>query len=421
MKFDIVIVGAGGGGAVLGLAVAQKGIPVLVLERQPGPPTGIRGETIQPNGQQILDRLGILTALTPAAVQPVQCFRFYRIGGGHLCTVDYAALSPPRNHALVALSNVVHKLILDRLSAQPSAQLWYGAEFRGLLRRDGRVAGVVVRRAGETASIEMPADLVVGADGAQSMVRQAVGIKAEVHRYRHGYLIALLPRPDGMEGEARYYIGRGEILALFPAPGRRVVSLYMVEAAKVEATRARGLEAFKGRVEAVDPAMAAPLKSLTSWEQVGFLPCTRVRAERWVADGAALIGDAAHAMNPHVSQGRMQAMEDAMALAELIERCREMGDWSARALSAYEAGRRSQVEMLQRLADEQARFWNAADPVRCFLRDRVFRGFDRNARLRYQVLTATAGLRTTPPLTWADRLMAAGMFPDPHAHESPLP
>ncbi len=413
--------GAGGGGAVLGLALAQKGIAVLGLERQPGPPTGIRGETIQPNGQQILDRLGVLTALTPDAVQPVQRFRFLRVGGGHLCTVDYGALSPPRNYALVALSNVVHKLILDRLSAQPSVQLWYGAEFRGLLRHDGRAAGVVVRRAGEAASIEVRADLVVGADGAHSMVRQALGIKAEVHRYRHGYMIALLPRPDGMEGEARYYVGRGEILALFPAPGMRVVSLYMVEAATVEATKARGLEAFKSRVEAIDPAMAAPLKSLTSWEQAAFLPCTRVRAERWVADGAALIGDAAHAMNPHVSQGRMQAMADAMALAGLIERFRETGDWSAKALSVYEAGRRSQVEMLQRLADEQTRFWNAADPVRCFLRDRVFRGFDRNARLRYQVLTATAGLRITPPLTWVDRLMAAGVLPDPHAHESPFP
>ena len=421
MKFDVVIVGAGGGGAVLGLALAQKGIAVLGLERQPGPPTGIRGETIQPNGQQILDRLGVLTALTPDAVQPVQRFRFLRVGGGHLCTVDYGALPPPRNHALVALSNVVHKLILDRLSAQPSAQLWYGAEFRGLLRRDGRVVGVVIRRAGETASLEVAADLVVGADGAHSMVRQAVGIKGEVHRYCHGYLIALLPRPDGMEGEARYYVGRGEILGLFPAPGMRVVSLYMVKAAMVEATKARGLEAFKARVEAIDPAMAAPLKSLTSWQQVGFLPCTRVRADRWVGDGAALIGDAAHAMHPHVSQGRMQAMADAMALAELIKQCRTTGDWSAQALSGYEAGRRPQVEMLQRLADEQARFWNAADPVRCFLRDRVFRGFDRNARLRYQVLTATAGLRTTTPLTWADRLMAVGLLPDPHAHESPLP
>jgi 2-polyprenyl-6-methoxyphenol hydroxylase-like FAD-dependent oxidoreductase len=138
-----------------------------------------------------------------------------------------------------------------------------------------------------------------------------------------------------------------------------------------------------------------------------------------VVDGAALIGDAAHAMNPHVSQGRMQARADAMALADVIVRCRETGDWSAAALAAYERERRPHVEMLQRLADEQAWFWNAADPVRCFLRDRVFRGLDRNRRLRYQALTATAGLRTTPPLTWLDRLMAVGLVPDPRADRVP--
>jgi 2-polyprenyl-6-methoxyphenol hydroxylase-like FAD-dependent oxidoreductase len=165
--------------------------------------------------------------------------------------------------------------------------------------------------------------------------------------------------------------------------------------------------------------MIKPLLSLTSWEQVGFLPCTRVRADRWVVDGGALIGDAAHAMNPHASQGRMQAMADAMALAEVIMKCRETGDWSGKALSAYEEVRRPQVEMLQRLADEQVMFWNAADPLRCFLRDRVFRGMDRNARLRYQALMATAGLRTTPPLTWRDKLIAAGFFPDPRADDLP--
>ena len=75
--------------------------------------------------------------------------------------------------------------------------------------------------------------------------------------------------------------------------------------------------------------------------------------------------------------------------------------------------------MLQRLADEQTFFWNAADPLRCFLRDRVFRGLDQNARLRYQALTATAGLRTTPALTWMDKLMAAGLLPDPRADQAP--
>ena len=158
---------------------------------------------------------------------------------------------------------------------------------------------------------------------------------------------------------------------------------------------------------------------MTGWEQVGFLPAFRVRAERWVTDGAVVIGDAAHAMNPHASQGRMQAMTDAMVLADVIMKCRNTQDWSAMALSEYETGRRPQVTMLQALADEQTTFWNASDPLRCYLRNRVFRGMERNARLRYQALTATAGLRTTPPLTWLDKLIAVGLLPDPHANEIP--
>lgn len=421
MKFDVVVVGAGGGGAILGLALAQKGVPVLVLERQPGPPTALRGETIQPNGQRILEQLGVLPALTPETVQAVQRFHFVGIGGERLCTVDYGILPAPHNRALVALSSAVQHLILDRLAAQKSAQLWYGAEFQGIIQRDGKVGGVVVRRAGEEASTEIEAKLVVGADGAGSLVRRALGIKADVHRYRQGYLIMPLPRPERMQGEARYYVGRGEILGLFPAPGERVVALYMVEADAVGAFQARGLDAFKTRLGEIDAALAEPLESLTAWEQVGFLPCMRVRTDRWVVEGAALIGDAAHAMNPHASQGRMQAMADAMALAEVIIRCRETGGWSAQAISAFERARRPQVMMLQRLADEQVLFWNAADPVRCFLRDRVFRGMDRNARLRYQALTATAGLRPTPPLTWTDKLMASGFLPDPRADVIPPP
>jgi monooxygenase len=419
VNVEVVIVGAGGGGAVLGLALAQMGVSVLVLERQPGPQTALRGETIQPNGQQILARLSLLSALTPEVVEPVQRFHFMRIGGERLCTMDYGMLPQPYNRALVALSNAVHHVIQSRLSAQSSAQLWYGAEFQGILQKNGRVVGVVVRRAGEQSSAEVQSSLVVGADGTGSLVRRALGIRAEAHRYRHGYLIALLPRPEGMHGEARYYVGRGELLGLFPAPGDRVVALSMVETDAVDALRAQGLSVLKSRMAAIDAAMAKPLESLTAWEQVGFLPCMRVRAERWVVNGGALIGDAAHAMNPHASQGRMQAMADAMALAEAIGWCRETGDWSAEALASYERVRRPQVEMLQRLADEQTFFWNASDPPRCFLRDRVFRGLDRNTRLRYQALTATAGLRTTPPLTWLDKLMAAGLLPDPHANEIP--
>jgi hypothetical protein len=85
----------------------------------------------------------------------------------------------------------------------------------------------------------------------------------------------------------------------------------------------------------------------------------------------------------------------------------------------FERERRPQVEMLQRLADEQVLFWNTGNPVLGFLRDRVFRTLDRNRRLRYRVLSTTAGLRAAPPFGWLDRLIAAGMLPDLHADRLP--
>jgi 6-methylpretetramide 4-monooxygenase len=107
-------------------------------------------------------------------------------------------------------------------------------------------------------------------------------------------------------------------------------------------------------------------------------------------------------------------MVDAMTLADIIPACLESGDCSAARLSGFEAARRPHVTMLQRLADQQVFYWNTGNPLIAWLRDRVFRTLDRNARLRYQVLSTTAGLRKTAPLSVIDRLIAAGFLPDPY-------
>src|SRR5688500_10920525 len=122
-KTDVVIVGAGGGGAVLGLALAQKGIRTIVLEQAPGPPTGLRGEILQPNGQQVLHRLGLLGKLPSQAIRSVRHFHFYRAGGERLCTIDYGMLPPPYNRAVVTLPNVVHHAVLDALEASLPSSL----------------------------------------------------------------------------------------------------------------------------------------------------------------------------------------------------------------------------------------------------------------------------------------------------------
>ena len=76
-------------------------------------------------------------------------------------------------------------------------------------------------------------------------------------------------------------------------------------------------------------------RSLSDWNQTAYMPTGRVRTSpTWVADGAVLIGDAAHAMNPHASQGRMQAMVDAMTLADIFPACLADEDCSAPRLNA---------------------------------------------------------------------------------------
>ena len=181
-RTDVVIVGAGGGGAVLGLALAQKGIKNIVLEQAPGPPTGLRGEILQPNGQQILDRLGVLNKLPADATRAVRHFHFCRVGGERLCAVDYDALPPPYNRAIVTLPNAAHHAILEALEKAAPGALRYGATFKGLRREGGRVVGVDVERGGQTAAIS--AHLVVGADGAFSKVREALGIPTSSERRR---------------------------------------------------------------------------------------------------------------------------------------------------------------------------------------------------------------------------------------------
>jgi 2-polyprenyl-6-methoxyphenol hydroxylase-like FAD-dependent oxidoreductase len=207
-------------------------------------------------------------------------------------------------------------------------------------------------------------------------------------------------------------VGHQRILGLFPATGKNVYLFYMIPSGSMNTVKQRGICALQEEWIRIAPQFAPLFRNLTDWDQTAYMPTGRVRTPTWTADGAALIGDAAHAMNPHASQGRMQAMIDAMTLADLVPGCLADRDYSAARLKAYEIARRPQVTMLQRLADQQVFYWNTGNPAVAFLRDRVFQTLDRNARLRYQVLSTTAGLRTTPPFTLLDRIIAAGFLPD---------
>jgi 2-polyprenyl-6-methoxyphenol hydroxylase-like FAD-dependent oxidoreductase len=369
----------------------------------------LRGEILQPNGQQVLDRLGVLQSLPADATRSVRHFHFCRAGGARLCSIDYNDLPAPYNRAIVTLPNVAHHAIVAAVQQQQSATLLYGTTFAGLLREGNRVVGVTTQGPDGTRTIR--AKIVVGADGAFSKVREALKIPADLHRYPDGYLIAILESEEPIS-ESFYYVGHKTILGLFPATGNKVYLFYMIPSGSMEAIKQRGIPALQQIWSQIAPQFAGLFQHLSDWSQTAYMPTGRVRTPTWVADGAVLIGDAAHAMNPHASQGRMQAMVDAMALSDLLPGCLSDQDYSAARLKEFERIRRPHVTMLQQLSDQQVFYWNTGNPIVAFLRDRVFQTLDRNARLRYQVLSTTAGLRTTAPFDLIDRVIAAGFLPD---------
>ncbi len=417
LNTDVLIVGAGGGGAILGIALSRKGVPNLVLEQAAGPPQGLRGEILQPNGQALLHKLGLLEALPAGTSKPVRFFHFRKSGGTRLCTIDYDMLPAPFNRALVMWPNAVHRTILQCLQEENPTGLRFQASFKSLLYEGDRIVGVQAEIDG--VPLQIGAQVVVGADGPFSRVREALRIPASLHRYKDSYLVAVLDSSDEFQ-EAQYFVGQQTILGLFPAPGNKVYALYMVSSDSLEKLKKCGVSALREKWEVIAPGFDSLFHSFVDWNQTAYMGTGRVRAKTWVVDRAVIMGDAAHGMNPHASQGRMQAMEDAVVLADVLEQCHRTQDWSLGALKPFETGRRAQVTMLQRLADEEVFFWNTGNPLLRMLRDRVFRTMDSNRRLQYQVLSATAGLRTTAPFGWLDRFQAAGFLPDPRAGVIPV-
>ena len=160
----------------------------------------------------------------------------------------------------------------------------------------------------------------------QKFVRP-LGVQADLHLYPHGYLIAMLDNPEHIDA-SRYFVGRNSILGVFPAAEGKVYLFFMIPANSMEQLQAKGMGSLRETWQRIDPSLSQTFQSLQTWTQTAYMPTGRVRAVRWVVDGAVIMGDAAHAMNPHASQGRMQAMVDAMTLANIIEEARSRDDWS---------------------------------------------------------------------------------------------
>lgn len=205
----------------------------------------------------------------------------------------------------------------------------------------------VVLRAGPVAH---RARLVIGADGAQSRVREIAGLGTSRADYGQIAVVAMVSTVKPHEHTAwQRFLGDGTLAFLPLADGRSSI-VWSLPVARAEAMLGASPEAFERALEQdLDGALG---KVKLESERLKF-PLWRLSADRYVTARVALVGDAAHVVHPLAGQGANLGLLDAAALADVLEAgLREREDIGAeRILRRYERWRRSENDLMSAAID----------------------------------------------------------------------
>lgn len=351
----ILIVGGGLGGMALAAFLQQRGLRFELLERAGDLSDQGFALGLWSNGRAVLQRLGVAEEFdawgTPIGQYEI---RGRAIGPSErrLRTFSLEGFEERFGSGYVQVSRRrLHGMLAGRVDA---ARVRMGARFVGLqASADGvRVRWVSGGEAGRSAAAvehEDLYDVIVGADGVHSAVR-AAAMEPGLERFtgwRSWY--GWIDKSHVPSGTMVEHLGPGHCAALFDdAHGERDLGVFF--AAQQPGRPAETPAAVR---DIFAPAAAGLREALESAGQTVRLGAdlASVRLGRWTAGGVALLGDAAHAFEPHNGLGASMAMEDADALAEQLDRAAGGQQVVAAALASYERLRRPRVALAQRISD----------------------------------------------------------------------
>src|SRR5437867_71678 len=216
---DVIVVGAGPGGAATAILLAEHGLTVQLLDRARFPRPKICGEYLSPEAPRVLDRLGVLKTVdglaTPLAGMRITAPDGTVVSGAYRAIGDWR---PYREHAMAIERALLDEALVDRVRALP-------IDFREQVRvtdvfvERGRAVGVeAVDREGRAA--RLPATLVIAADGRASVVAQRLGLR-RAHRLKRMALVTYVSDLDGCRDYGEIFVDPPDYAIINPVAADR--------------------------------------------------------------------------------------------------------------------------------------------------------------------------------------------------------
>ena len=363
MTRTALIVGAGIGGLSAGLALRKAGWDIHILERAASPRELGFGLGLAPNAIAALGELGVADVVLARGFSPVRAlFEVRRMDGAVLKRiVDFPAREALGGPMVVALRPAIHGALLDAVGLRAVTA---ACEASGFTVNGHRVTVQT------TAGDQVVGDLLVGADGAGSVIRRTihpseppprpsdiVAVRGAVHGAQHH-----LGDLSGV-----YYLGPGVESAIVRASDTGIY-WFLSLARELIPPDMRDPAAVLAHMS---PRFDATFRAITS--ATNDLRCDelfdRDPLPFWGQRVVTLLGDAAHPLLPHTGQGAAQAIVDAVTLGKALSGSAPIEP----ALRSYEQERREKTARLLGQGRRTARVMRMTNPVGCYLREIIVR------------------------------------------------
>ncbi|WP_100374834.1 FAD-dependent oxidoreductase [Bacillus sp. FJAT-45037] len=368
MNKEVVIVGGGPAGMLMGLLLAKENVHVTVLEKNKSLSRDFRGETIAPGSVYLLKKLGVFPALEKHGFIKVRQIKMYD-REDKLFSVNFDELGHPQKYGIDMPQPVVLEALKEVALKQPNFQYVEGATFTDLVKEDGKVVGVRYKESGR--ELEIRTKLVIGAEGRYSRLQTLGNFRVKKKEFSRDLIWFKVPKPtDWEEGNLIKVYKNDHVIILPTYPNFLRVGTYISIGAN-QATKKKGISTFIDKVCAIEPRLRKHMEEhIKSWEDTTLLKIFTAHVDDWANDGLVLIGDSAHTLSPILGQGVNIAMQDAFELLPcVIEGLKIHSEViPASHFNKFIEKRKKQISFVSKFQARQEQNLAASSPLQCTIR-----------------------------------------------------
>jgi 2-polyprenyl-6-methoxyphenol hydroxylase-like FAD-dependent oxidoreductase len=309
-----VVVGGGPAGMMLGFLLARAGVQVVVLEKHADFLRDFRGDTIHPSTLELMHELDLLEEFLEQPHQELAELRGV-INGQTVPIADFSRL--PTHCKFIAF--MPQWDFLNFLSSHakrfPSFELRMEHEVTDLIIENNRVTGV--RAKTPDGELDVRSDLVFGADGRSSTVRDRAGFEVRQFGVPIDVLWMRISKHEEDPQQGLGFFQHGKLVVLLDR-GDYWQCGYVIPKGAFDLIKARGLSRFHDELVRMVGFLRDRVAELDDWSKIRLLTVQINRLRKWYREGLLCIGDAAHAMSPAGGVGINLAIQDAVAAANLL-------------------------------------------------------------------------------------------------------